>query len=147
MSLLTTIRKNMMLAKFEPEGKKLSLLLATLYGEASAVGKNNGNRQSTDEEVIKVITKFVKNNNETIKILKKAGKEFSSQESENVILESYLPKQLSEGELVAAISCIIGDLGASSPKDMGKVMKELKSQHGGLYDGKVASTIVREQLQ
>jgi uncharacterized protein len=146
MSLIQQIQKDMIAAKMRG-AKGRGLLLSTVYGEASAIGKNNGNRETTDEEVIKLITKFVKNNNETIGLLEKAGKDTELLKIENFILTDYLPKQLSEAELVAAIAAIITDTGASSPKQMGLVMKELKVQHGGMYDGKLASQIVREELK
>jgi uncharacterized protein len=142
-SLLEQIKSDINLSRKKSKKVRISIL-STLYGEAVSIGKNDGNRESTDTEVSKLITKFIKNNNESLAILKK---NIPKLKFENKLLSRYLPKQLSEGELVAAISCIIGDLGASSPKDMGKVMKELKAQHGGLYDGKSASQIVKEQLQ
>jgi uncharacterized protein len=146
MNLIAQIQKDMIVAKKE-KMKHKALLLSTVYGEASAIGKNKANRQSTDEEVIKVITKFIKNNNETITILKKSNKDFLNQETENMYLEEYLPKQLTEDELTDIIKAIIVESGATSPKQMGLVMKELKAASGGLYDGKMASTIVRKELK
>ena len=148
-SLIEKIKTNMMLAKREPEGKKLSLLLSTLYGEcvhAHTSKKLNPNKMSLEEVTIKTITKFVKNNNETIALLKKVKKDFSSQESENVILEAYLPKQMTTEELTKVIVDIISSLGATSPKQMGLIMKTLKEAHSGLYDGKMASKIVKQEL-
>lgn len=69
------------------------------------------------------------------------------EEAELVILRSYMPEQMSGDELAAAINGFIIQLGASGPKDMGKVMQALTAAHKGQYDGKEASEKVRQALQ
>ncbi|AGY60446.1 GatB/YqeY domain-containing protein [Gloeobacter kilaueensis] len=121
-------------------------LLGTLYAEASRVGKDAANRPSTDEEVLAVVRKFIKNLDETIAVLQKAGKNTAGQLEEKAILEGYLPRQLSSEELRAAIESIVADLGEKSPKAMGEVMKQLKERYGGQFDGKLASEAARTIL-
>jgi len=74
-------------------------LLTTLYSEASMVGKNAGNRESTDIEVLQVIEKFVKNANEVKNILLKNNKDVSNVDNEILVLSKYLPQKMSYEEL------------------------------------------------
>jgi uncharacterized protein YqeY len=125
-------------------------LLTTLLGEAVAVGKNKGNRASTNEEVLGVIGKFLKSARETVQRLRDAGQDDADFQQEIDVLETYLrehsPKQLSEQELEAVVRAIATDLGASSVKDMGRVMAALKVAHAGAFDGAVASAVVKRVL-
>lgn len=121
-------------------------LLTTLIGEAEMVGKNKRNGAPTDEEVQAVVTKFVKGNTETLAQLPSDDSRVGTLQFENDILSVYLPTQMSDDVLRNAIATIGNELGLHSPKDMGMVMKALKERHGGSYDGKTASVIVKEYL-
>jgi uncharacterized protein YqeY len=110
------------------------------------VGKNDGNRETTDAEVVAVIKKFIKNIDETLKSLPETDPRFLAAVMERDVLGYYLPKQLSEEDLRAAIGEIITSKNLSTPKDMGIVMKELKADFDGQFDGKVASQLARELL-
>lgn len=146
MSLMNELRASQLIARKVREEVK-STLLTTLVAEAAAKGKADGNRESTDEEVISVIKKFLNNVDITLKAL-----EFSSDSrvavalAEKQILESFLPKQLSESELRIAIAGIINTLPEKNAKGMGKVMADLKANFAGLYDGGMASKLVKEML-
>ena len=143
--MLKRIKNDMLEAK--KSGDKLKgNLLSTLYGEAVRVGKDNGNRESTDGEVIKVIQKFVNGLEETIEAKKKIGREFENEKRELEILEGYLPEMLTEEKLSEIIDGYISKLEEKSMKAMGGIMKKLKEEHEGLYDGKLASQIVKEKL-
>ena len=117
-------------------------LLTTLLGEASAIGKNKGNREPTDSDVIAIVKKFSDNIKETIGHLQKGGNtNVSALQNaclEKMLIAVYLPKQMSEDELTATIKTIVEKVGSS----MGKVMGKLNADHEGLYDGKMASAIV-----
>lgn len=111
-------------------------LLTTLLGEAEMVGKNAGNRAPTDEEVVTVIKKFIKNIDETLEAMK-----FSSDGkvidliNEKKTLEQFLPKQLDEDTLrMITKNC----------KDLPDFMRYLKQEYAGRYDGKLASAIAKE---
>lgn len=144
--LLEQIKNDIDSARREKDSSKVTFL-STLYAEAAMVGKNKGNRPSTDDEVIAVVKKFVNNADETAKARVKRGESPEKEQTEITILEGYMPKQLSDGALSEAIAQIIGTLPDKSPKMMGKVMAELKAQHGGTYDGKKASEWVKNQLK
>jgi uncharacterized protein len=119
-------------------------LLTTLIGEAVMKGKNDGNRESTDDEVVEVVKKFIKNINDTIKFLTEGGATETDErlitvKNERQILEAYLPQQLTEDQ-------IVGFLKASGLQtagiNKGICMKYLKENFAGRYDGKVASAAV-----
>ena len=111
------------------------------------VGKNLGNRESTDQEVLQVIEKFIKNANEIQTILLKNNKDVSHIENEIKTLSNYLPQKMSREELENVVRDIIEALkDINSEVQMGKVMSVLKNSYGGTYDGKMASEIVKKEL-
>lgn len=149
MSLLNDIKaKQLELRKAQMHDKidrniEISLL-TTLYSEASVPGKN-AQRESTDAEVIAVIKKFVKNNDEC---MSSAGDRRDSDwcdrlSIERGVLDLFLPKQLTVDELKEIIGGFIAANGIAGPKGTGLVMKMLKEQYDGLYDGRIASDVVR----
>lgn len=95
--LLGELRKMMMKAKLEKDTVKGNLL-STLVAEAVMVGKNDGNRETTDAETVAMIKKFLKNVNETLTLMEEVGKDKTQVLREKEILESLLPKQLDEAE-------------------------------------------------
>jgi uncharacterized protein YqeY len=105
-------------------------------------------RPVTEEELQAVINTQVKQRREAINEYTKARRpDLANKEEEELsILLSFLPPQLSQGELEAAVSRIIQEVGASSPKDLGKVMKGAMAQLAGRADGKVVQEIVRRHL-
>ena len=121
-------------------------LLTTLYSEAQMVGKNDGNRETTDAEVVAVIKKFVKNIDETLSNLPETDPRYEAAKMEREVLNFYLPKQMTEEDLRTAIGEIIQSRNLSEPRDMGIVMKELKAAFDSQFDGKMASQIARELL-
>ena len=144
--LINQIKSDALIAR-KARQANTATLLTTLYSEASMIGKNAGNRESTDQEVLQVIEKFVKNANEVKNILLKNNKDVSHIENEILVLSRYLPQKMSYEELGHVIRGIIKGLTEDkSPKLMGEVMGMLKILHGGQYDGKLASEIVKKGL-
>lgn len=118
--------------------------LTALVGEAVMVGKNAGNRESTDDEVIATVRKFIKNLEETKRNLINHNKDTAVCDEELAIISKYLPQQMSSDQLKAAIADILAE---NAGANMGVVMKVLKEKHSGLYDGKLASEIAKQVLQ
>ena len=148
---LTTARKETF-DKSLPEMQKEKLkqkvaLLNTLYSDIVMFGKNNGNRETTEGEAVKIIKKFAVGVEETIKLCEKSGRDSSQAKFELEVLNVYLPKQLSESELTAIITKIVDEQEDKTKKSMGKVMASLKEKYDGQYDGKLASTIVKNMLK
>lgn len=102
----------------------------------------------TDEEMQVVVSKEVKKRKESIADFEKGGRAdiVESINKEIEILSKYLPKQLTGDEIRNLVKESILITGASSPKDMGKVMQDLKSKTAGKADGKLISDIVKELL-
>lgn len=120
--------------------------LVTLFAEAQRVGKDAGNRESTDEEVVKVVRKFLKGIDEFIVATKDNAQRLEQLHAERALLEEFLPKQADEATLKTAIGTILAGLTDKSPKAMGQVMSALRTQFAGNYDGTVASRLVKEAI-
>jgi len=146
MSLLVKIKADQLTARKEGDKARASLL-TTLIGEASMVGKNDGNRESTDAEVTAVIKKFADKVRETLTVLVQESDQKLVYEHELQILESYLPKQMSEDELRNTVNAIKAEFGVADIKGKGVIMKTLKERHLGAYDGKMAAEIVDSVLK
>lgn len=149
MSLIEKIKQDQLAAR-KAKFTVVATVLTTLIGEADAIGKNAGNRQPTDVEVVAILKKFIKNLDEVIKV---AGDYRDSDAcdrawDEKVVLQAYLPTQLCEPDLTEIIARIfIEDFNdARDPKLMGKVLGSLKAKYNGMYDGGMASKIVKEFL-
>lgn len=101
-----------------------------------------------DSGVMKLIQKLVKQRKESAEMYAQAGRqELADNElAEAKFMESYLPKALSEDEVRNMLKQIIAEVGASSPKDMGKVMGAATKRLAGQADGRTISTIVKELL-
>ncbi len=101
-----------------------------------------------DELVVSVLQKMAKQRRESIEMYDAGGRaELAAVErAELAVIEEFLPQMLSEAETAAAIEAIKAETGASSMKDMGTVMAELKARHGAVLDGKLASGLVKAAL-
>jgi uncharacterized protein YqeY len=143
MTLLQEIKADQLTARKNRDTIRATVL-TTLIGEASAIGKNDGNRISTDEEVSAVIRKFIKNIDESLQALSTQNVPNAREalKQERIILSAYLPQQLTETALVAIIQQII-DNGAAK---IGDIMKPLNAEHKGLFDGKMAKAIIEKLL-
>lgn len=103
----------------------------------------------TDEMCVDVLAKSVKQKQESIEILKKGGfmDKVPAEEAVIAIYRKYMPAEMSEDEVKALIAEIKAATGAASPKDMGKIMKELSPKVKGRFDAKRASALVQEALK
>jgi uncharacterized protein YqeY len=101
-----------------------------------------------DLMVTEVLQKMIKQRRESADIYRKNGRDDRAEveETEIAAIERFLPKQMSEAEARGAIAAVIADTGASSIKDMGKVMAEVKSRHAGALEPARASALVKEML-
>lgn len=102
----------------------------------------------TDETELKAMQKMVKQRKETAEVYKTQNRtDLAEVElTQAAVIESYLPKQMSEEEIRAEVAKIIASVGATSPADMGKVMGVASKQLAGKADGKIISTFVKELL-
>jgi len=114
-------------------------ILTVLYSECNIIGKNNGNRKTTDQECETQISKSLKNALENEKL----GMEV---QEEIAIYKSYLPQKMTPEELKEVIIKLIHKESVQDVKGMGLVMKTLKTEFTNMYDGKLASTIFKEVI-
>lgn len=136
MLIIEQLRQDSLAARKDRTDPIKVSLLSTLIGEAVKIGKDAGNRESNDAEVSAVIKKFVKNLQEVAKLGSIDQK--LQAEHELKILTGYLPKQLTSDELGAIITA---SLVTSTTPNFGLVMKTLKANHDGLYDGAMAKAV------
>lgn len=136
MTILETIKKDQLQARKAGEKFKATVL-TTLLSEIANIGKNDGNRETKDEEALKVIAKFVKGVKENITLV---GENEDLKNELNIYLE-YLPKQLTESELKNEIDKIKKALDTDS---IGLIMKNLNENFKGQFDGKMASILIKQ---
>ncbi|MHB1206527.1 MAG: GatB/YqeY domain-containing protein [Rhodospirillaceae bacterium] len=101
-----------------------------------------------DEEILQMMTGMVKQRRESIEMFEKGNRpELARQEQEEIdIIQSFMPKQMDEAEVTAVVKAAIAEAGATSVKDMGKVMAVLKEKYAGQMDFSRASATVKANL-
>ena len=101
-----------------------------------------------DLTVTEVMQKMIKQRRESIEMFRKGDREELAQaeEGEVAVIERFLPQQMSEGDARLAVDAIATELGATGPKDMGRVMAALKERHAGQLDMSKASALVKARL-
>lgn len=140
--------KTAMRAKQEREVSTIRLILAALKDrDIAARGKGNYDGISEDE-ILQMLNGMIKQRRDSISLYEQGGRcELAQKEQEEiVIIQRFMPKQLSDAEVDGAIKDVIGSLGARSLKDMGKVMNVLKEKFSGQMDFTRASALVKQHL-
>lgn len=147
MALETQIQKDIMEAMKAKEAVRLTAVRA-IKSAILLAKTSEGGKELSDPDIIKIIQKLSKQRKETAEQFVAAGRqELADNElAEAAVLDTYLPKQLSEAEVEAKLKEIIAAVGASAPSDMGKVMGVATKQLAGLADGKLISSIVKKLL-
>ncbi len=148
MALFEQISKDIVEAMKAKDKVKLEALrnVKKLFIEAkTAPGAND---TLTDADAIKIMAKMVKQGKDAADIFTSQGRtDLAEEELAQVhVIEAYLPQPLSAEELEAALRDIIARVGATSPKDMGKVMGTASKELSGRADGKAISTLVKQLL-
>ena len=105
-------------------------------------------RPVTDEELATVVQKQAKQRQDSIEQYTSAGRQdlADKEAAELAVIQSYLPKPLTEEELTALIDATIAEVGATSPREMGKVISAIMATHKGRVDGKALSAAVKARL-
>lgn len=130
-------------AKEEVKVAVLRLLKTAIKNTAVELG-----RDPDDTELMDIILRQAKQRRESIEQYAKAGRDdlAGREQAELLVLEDYLPKQLSDDEMLAEIDALIAEVGAEGMKDMGRVMKLLNERFKGRIDGRKASEAVKAKL-
>ena len=148
MSLKEQLTEDMKTAMKAKEEGKQRLSVIRMVRSALRQVEIDGKKELDDNGVIDIISKEVKMRKDSIEEFKKGDREdlVAQVEAEIVVLMSYLPVQLSEDEIRNLVKEAVTASGASSQKEMGKVMALLMPKVKGRADGKLVNTIVREML-
>ena len=127
----------------------LRLVLAAIKDKEIASRSSGEDSAISDEMIIGLLKKMVKQRNDSIDMFKKAGRDelVQKENSEIVIISEFLPKQLGEKETIAACEEAINLTEAKSLKEIGKVIKYLKENSSPSLDISLASKIIKEKLQ
>jgi uncharacterized protein YqeY len=136
-----------MKAKEERKVSTLRMVNSSLKN-ADIEARGNGKPPLDDAGVLALLQKMIKQRQESVELYKKGGRDdLVKQESEEIaIISAYLPKQMSEAEMGAAIDAAIKETGAVAVKDMGKVIGVLRGKYAGQMDMAKASAAVKAKL-
>ncbi|KQT69607.1 MULTISPECIES: GatB/YqeY domain-containing protein [unclassified Aureimonas] len=113
------------------------------------IANRGQNREAaSDDEIVQIMTKMVKQREESAKIYEdNARPELAAKEREEIaVIAGFMPAQMDEAGMEAAVAATIADLGAAGMKDMGRVMGALKERHAGQMDFGKANGVVKRQL-
>jgi uncharacterized protein YqeY len=147
MSLSERIQKDMVAAMRAKEELRLSTLRMM---KAALQMKRIDKRADLDEkEELQVFTTMIKQRKDSIEQFEKGGRpELAAKEaSEITIIEGYMPQAVGEAEIIATVKAVIAEMGSPTMKDMGAVMKNVKTKFGDArVDGKVMSEVVKKEL-
>ena len=123
-------------------------LIVSAIKDAEIAGRSKGQKEIKDSDIIGILKKMIKQRNESCEVYKKAGRtELLDIETKEInVINTFLPKQLSEEETKKICEEVIKSVGASSMKDMGKVMGALKSKHAETLDFSKVSGIIKGLL-
>ena len=140
--------KEAMKAKNERAVSTLRMVNSSLKN-ADIEARGQSKPPLTDAELLGLLQKMIKQRQESVELYQKGGRaDLVKQEQEEIaIISGYLPKQMSEAEMAAAIETAIKDIGAAGMKDMGKVIGALRSKYAGQMDMAKASGMVKAKLQ
>ena len=148
MSLITTIDQDIKQAMLAKQADRLRALRAIKSALLLAHTEKGASEALTQEAEIKVLQKLVKQRKESAEIYQTQNRPDLQQieEEELAIIETYLPKQLSREDIEAIIKRVIAGVGATSVKDMGKVMGAANKELAGKADGRTISEVVKQLL-
>ena len=140
--------KQAMRAKDTRTLSTVRLILAGLK-ERDVAARGSGNQQGIpDPEILRLLQAMIKQRRESIALYQQGKRpELAQQEEEEIaIIESFLPRQMSDDEIAAAAKAAIAETGAAGVKDMGRVMAVLRERHAGVIDLARAGAVVKQLL-
>lgn len=148
MSFTDIINKDIKSAMLAREKERLQSLRAIKAALLLAKTEKSGDEEMSDEDVIKMLQRLVKQRVESAKLYIDQGRADLAdvENAQAEVIKSYLPEQLDEHELLQIVKSIIDDLGAIGMKDMGRVMGLASKKLAGKADNKTVSTIVKSLL-
>ncbi len=151
MDMRTRLSEALKTAMKEKEAARLStlrLIMAAIKDRDIAKRGEGEGAEVTDDEILAILGKMVKQRQESARVYEEGGRiELAQKELEEVgIIEEFLPRQLSDDEVAAAVDAAVTAVGAESIRDMGRVMGELKSKYTGQMDFGAVGPMVKARL-
>ena len=139
--------KDAMKAKDERKLSTLRMVNSTIKN-ADIEARGQGKPPLADGDILAVLQKMIKQRQESVELYDKGGRaELAAQEREEIaVITAYLPKQMSEDEVKAAIAAAVSETSAAGMKDMGKVIGVLRGKYAGQMDFAKASALVKAKL-
>lgn len=148
--LRETLQNALKEAMKQHDMKSVSAIRLIIAGqkEKDVEARGKGREQASDSELLAMMQTMIKQRNESIKIYNQGNRaDLSAKEQDEIdVITRFLPKQMSEQEIEGAIQSAIHELGATSIRDMGKVMAVLKEKYAGQMDFGVASGVIKKLL-
>lgn len=125
----------------------LRMILARLK-DLDIAARPKGVTAIPDEEVLSMLRGMVKSRRESVDLYRQGNRPelAAKEEAEIAVIEGFLPQQMGDADLAAAVEAAVAETGAASPKDMGRVMAALKAAHGAALDLGRAGPLVRARL-
>ncbi len=135
-------------AKEQRKVSTIRLILAALKDRDLAAGARYPSEAVNDEQILELLAKMVRQRRDSIKQYEEGGRvDLVERETEEIeIIEDFMPRQLDDGEIAAAVKAVIGEVGATGLKDVGRAMAALKERYAGRMDFAKASTLVKKEL-
>ena len=123
-------------------------LVVSAIKDAEIAGRSKGEKELKDSDIISLLKKMIKQRNESCEVYQKAGRNelLENEKKEIAVISNFLPNQLSEEETKKICQDTIKSVGATSMKDMGKIMGALKSKHADNLDFSKVSIILKGLL-
>ena len=144
---LQKVLKESMLAHDTATTSAVRLIIAGMK-EKDVEARGKGAKEASEAELLSMMQTMIKQRNDSIKMYVDGNRQdlADKEMAEIKVIERFLPKQMDEQEIAAAVKAIIAETGASSMKDMGKVMAALKAQYAGQLDFGKANGVVKACL-
>ncbi len=123
-------------------------MIAAAIKDKDIAGRTGGADHASDGELAELLAKLVKSREDSARLYDEGGRpELAAKEREEIaVVREFMPRQMDEAEAKAAIAALVAEIGASGPKDMGRVMAALKERFAGTMDFGRASGLVKAAL-
>lgn len=145
MSIISQIKEDQLTARKDRQ-KLLAQTLTTLIGEIEKIGKDDGNRETTDAESVAVLKKFRKGVEDTLNLMTESSElkmgNTTIQDQELAIVDGYIPLQLTADQLTQLL--LDKQVSDEEALKLPTAMKFLKENYAGLYDGRMASLVIKD---
>ena len=124
-------------------------LMVSAIKDNEIANRSKGKKEVSDSDIMGILKKMIKQRNESCEVYKKAGRTelLDNEKKEIDVINTFLPKQLDDGETKKLCEEVIKSTGATSMKDMGKVMGALKSKYSDTLDFSKVSLVIKELLK